>query len=257
MNQSVLKALSLLDLFTKDQKELSLSEISKKAGMTKPTAYRLLSAMEEKGFLRKIKHSDQDIRYCLGLKLLELGHLVSEQLELRNIALPHMEQLRDEIDEIVHLAILDGTQATYIEKVESKQALRLYTRIGKSSSLYIGSGPKLLFAYMPEPEREKILRDLILQPLTKNTHTDKNELRKELQQIRNQGYSVSNGEQDLDTTGISFPIKNFTGKVVAALTVSGPSIRFCGKRKVLILEKTNRAADRISKDLGYQLVREE
>ncbi|SDJ13874.1 IclR family transcriptional regulator [Natribacillus halophilus] len=252
MNQSVVKALKLLDFFSDQEKELSLSEITKRSDMSKSTVYRLLVSLEECGFLRKVKNSDQDIRYSLGLKLLELGHIVSEQLELRNVALPHMRELSQTINEIVHLVILDGEQATYIEKVESSQALRLYTRVGKSSPLYIGSGPKLLFAYMPQAKQERMLEQLEIQPLTPNSHTSKEELQKNLKTVYEQGYSVSQGEQDLDTTGISFPIRDYSGEVVAVITVSGPTTRFQKDRQPFIKEETKKAADKISSNLGFK-----
>jgi DNA-binding IclR family transcriptional regulator len=251
MNQSIINALKLLDFFSEDQPEFSLGEIYRKTNMSKPTVYRLLSSLEYCGFLIKVKRSEQDVRYKLGLKLLELGHIVSEQLELRKIALPYMKELRDEINEIVLLGVLDGEQATYIEKLDSSQAVRLYTRIGKSTPLYIGSGPKLLFAYLPEEERNKILDKLILQPLTENTITDKGKLIKELEQIRKLGFAVSNGEQNMDTIGISFPIRDHTGSVAAALTMSGPSSRFNSEREAFIKEKLKTTADQISRDLGF------
>src|SRR5690625_4626581 len=104
MNQSVLKALDILDLFIMN-KELSLQEISDKANIPKPTAYRMLSTLESCGMLYKEKESTHDSRYGLGLKLLEYGNLVSERLELREISLPHMENLAKEINEVIHLVI--------------------------------------------------------------------------------------------------------------------------------------------------------
>lgn len=252
MNQSVYKGIGLLELFTVDQKEMTLGEISIKAGMTKPTTYRFLIALTEKGFIRRIEYSEQDIRYSLGLELLKLGNIVSEQMDLRNIALPHMKKLKDEIEEIVHLVVVDGSQATYIEKVESNQALRLYTDIGKSSPLYAGSGPKLLFAYLLESEKDRIINASELKPLTKSTCVDKNKLRDELQQIHSRGYSISNGEQDMDTIGISYPVRDVKGEVVAALTVSGPSTRFNGEKKSLIHKQTDKAAKEVSKSMGYE-----
>lgn len=157
MNQSVIKAMKLLDLFTEGTNELTLKEISTKADMPKPTAYRLLSALETSGMLYKMKENEHDSRYRLGLKLLELGEIVSDQLELRDIALPYMENLAHEINEVIHLVIINHDKATYIEKVESSRALRLFTKIGKSVPLYSGSGPKLLLAYLPEEKQDEFL----------------------------------------------------------------------------------------------------
>src|SRR5699024_10551589 len=120
-------------------------------------------SLEATHFLEKTKESTHDSKYRLGIKLLELGQLVSHQLELRRTSLPYMEDLMQEISEAVHLVIVSQDEAIYIEKVESNRALRLYTRIGKRSALllslrlytrigkrsplYVGSGPRLLLAF--------------------------------------------------------------------------------------------------------------
>ena len=249
MNQSVLKAISLLELFV-EHKELSLQEISEKAEMPKPTAYRLLTTLEMKGFLMKTKDTHHDSRYRLGLKLLEYGNLVSKRLEIREIALPYMEELADEINEVVHLVIMNNDEATYIEKVNSNRALSLHTRIGGSTPLYVGSGPKLLLAYAPKEKQEQILSETNLTTLT-NQKVDKEVLRKELVEIRKNEYAISLSEQDEDTTGISFPIFNYEQKVVAALAVSGLSSRFKGERLRYIIKKGREIARFISKELGY------
>src|SRR5690625_7595679 len=124
MNQIILKAISLLDLFI-DEKELSIHEISIKANMPKPTAYRLLTTLESAGLLQKSKETPHDSRYRLGLKLLEYGNLVAERLELRELARPFMEKLADEINEVVHLVVANQNEATYLDKVNSKRALSL------------------------------------------------------------------------------------------------------------------------------------
>src|SRR5699024_9049212 len=143
-------------------------EISEKTDIPKSTAYRILSTLEAGNILFKTKHSTHDSRYRLGLKLLELGQLVSDQLELRDVALPYMEKLVDQINEVVHLVIINLNKATYIEKVESKRALRLFTRIGKSSPLHLGSGPKLLLAYLPVEKQEEYLNEAELYTIDGN-----------------------------------------------------------------------------------------
>lgn len=252
MNQSVMKALKLLDLFTEDTQELTLKEISNRANIPKPTAYRLLSSLEASNFLYKTKETEHDSRYRLGLKLLELGKLVSDNLEIRGVALPFMQQLSQDINEVVHLVIVNHNQATYIEKVESSRALRLYTRIGKSSPLYIGSGPKMLLAYLPETKQVEILDESELTPLNTDKVIDRKELMRELDRIRRDGYAYSIGEQDADTTGISYPIYDIHGQVIAALTVSGFSKHFEGDNLQLIKGKTKQTAILISEQLGHR-----
>ncbi len=252
VNQSVTKALKLLTLFSEKRPEISLQEIYEMTGMPKATAYRLLASLEEGGFIRKIKYSEHDIRYRLGLKLLELGNLVSEDLELRQAAYEHMKALSKDINEVVHLSVCEGEEAIYIEKVESSQAIRLYTRVGKRFPLFVGSGPKLLLAYLPKTRQQEIISRMKFEEFTPHTITNEKKLYQELDTIRRQGYAVSLGEQDPDTVGFSFPIRDFSGEVVGALGVTGPSMRFSDGRRGEILEKTQEAAQTISKDLGFR-----
>lgn len=254
MNQSVIKAMKLLDLFTEGTSELTLREIAAKANMPKPTAYRLLSALESGNMLYKTKDSEHDVRYRLGLKLLELGQMVAEQIELREIALPYMEQLAEEINEVIHLVIINQQEATYIEKVESTKALRLFTKIGKSVPLYIGSGPKLLLAHLPAEKQKAILNVDELQPLHDHPALDKAKLKKELATIRQAGYAYSIGEQDADTTGISYPLYDYRDQMVAALTVSGLSSYYEGDNLEKIKSTTAQTAQSISEELGYRNV---
>lgn len=253
MNQSVIKALKLLDLFTEGESELSLNVISERSGMPKATAFRLLASLESMGFLSKSKNSIHDVTYTLGLKLLELGGLVADQMELRKTALPLMQQLCAEVNETVHLVILDGDEAVYIEKVESSHALRLYTRVGRRSSLYLGSGPQLLLAYLPEQERQMLISHMSFQQVTDNTVVSTVDLENKVQQIREAGYAISHGEQDMETTGVSYPIYDHTERVIAALNVSGPSSRFQGEHEKIVQKRTRDTALQISFQLGYPM----
>ncbi|CDQ42041.1 MULTISPECIES: IclR family transcriptional regulator [Virgibacillus] len=250
MNQSVNKALKLLDLFREGSHELSLKDIADQARIPKPTAYRLLTVLEQNGFLHKSKESEQEARYRLGLKLLELGNLVSDRLEVRGIALPYMEELAKEINEVIHLVIINQDEATYIEKVESSRALRLYTKVGKSVPLYIGSGPKLLLAFQTKERQEEIINQSELVAI--HRPIEKERLRVELQQIQAQGYAYSIAEQDEDTTGISYPIYNHQQQVIAALAVSGLTSHFEGDDLEHIKVETKITALDISRRLGYR-----
>ncbi|MGE8203120.1 IclR family transcriptional regulator [Heyndrickxia sp. NPDC080065] len=253
MNQSIIKALSLLDFFTEEKPELSLKEITDLVQLPKPTVYRLLTSLEYCGFLTKTKDSEYDKRYKLGLKLMELGQLVSDQLELRKIALPHMKRLANEINEVVHLVIVQHHEAVYIEKVESTHALRLFTRIGKRSPLYLGSGPKLLLAFLPEKKRVEIIDESNLYNFNQIL-LNKDQLKKEIEEIKTNGFAISYGEQDEGTIGVSYPIYNYHGEVIASLAVSGPSYRFEGEHLEVIKESTMKIAESISSEMGYRLI---
>lgn len=251
MNQSVIKALKLLDYF-KEYPELTLAEISELDHMPKPTAYRLVSSLEACGFLVKTRNTSHDVKYRMGLKLLELGSIVAEQLDYRRIALPHMKELNLQVKEAVHLAVLEGEEAIYVEKVEGNNHIRLNSKVGGRMPLYAGSAPKLLLAFLDDVKVEEIVRKSELQKFTVNTIVDKGELVEELKKIRSQGYSYSEAEFYPDTAGFSFPIRNYSGEVIAALVISAPMIKFKKDNTELILEKMKETAQKISSDLGYK-----
>ncbi|SFB16192.1 transcriptional regulator, IclR family [Lentibacillus halodurans] len=252
MNQSVIKALKLLNYFSVETPEWTLKEIAHNAEIPKPTAYRLLSALESSDFLYKTKENEHDSKYRLGLKLLELGQIVSDQLEIRNVALPYMQKLAADINEVIHLVISNQDEATYIEKVDSSRALRLNTRVGKSSPLYLGSGPKMLLANMPRKRQEAILEESELRRVVDHRTIDQNKLLQELQTIYDEGYAYSIGEQDPDTTGISYPVYDYSNQVIAALAVSGLSSHFEGENLELLKAKSKVTAETISRKLGYR-----
>src|SRR5699024_6311724 len=204
--------------------------------------------------LDKAKLSEHDSRYRLGLKLLELGSLVSERLELREVARPYMEKLANVINEVVHLVIVNNNKAVYIEKVDSSRTLRLYTRIGRSLPLYIGSGPKLLLAHLSVEKRNAIINQSKQSKYANGQRVCSRFLDYELEQTRGQGYSYSVGEQYADTTGLSYPILNLNhhNRVVAALAVSGLSSHFTGKNLERIKKQTKETAKNISQQLGYR-----
>ncbi|WP_338753440.1 IclR family transcriptional regulator [Bacillus sp. FJAT-52991] len=251
MNQSVVKALKLLDFFLEGQKELTLGEITQKSGMPKPTVFRFLSSLEECGMLMKSRHTGQDVRYHLGLKLLELGNVVADQLEIRTISKPWMERLCHDVNEDVLLATLDGNEAVYIEKIESNQKVRLHIRVGKRSNLYTGSGPKLLLAFLSEEQRKNVIAQINIEENADHLIQSEEALFHHLEQIKNQGYSVSVGEQERETIGISYPIRDYSNQVIAALSVSGPVSRMHEQFLKEIQWKTKETALNISRELGY------
>lgn len=251
MNQSVLKALQLLEYF-KVQPELTLAELAELAQMPKPTAFRLIASLEAGGFLVKTKNSSHDVKYRLGLKLLELGTYVADQMDYRKVALPYMQQLNRELNEAVHLAVLDGEEATYVEKVEGHNYIRLNSKVGGRLPLYAGSAPKLLLAFLDQAKIDEILRNRELRKFTENTVTDKDKLLEELKKIRNQGYSYTEAEFYPDIGGFSFPIRNHRGAVIAALVVSAPINRFTEENKARIKERMKETASNISSALGYK-----
>lgn len=245
---TVVKTLRLLDYFTADRPECGLSDLSRAARMPKATVARCLAALEQTGFLAQ---DPETKNYRLGYKLMELGNLVRDQIELRKVALPFMVALRDKSGESVHLtAVVDG-EGTYLEKVDSLQPIRLWTRLSGRGPLYAGASRKILLAYLTEEEIDAVIKKGLVK-FTDRTITDPDALREHLRGIRERGWAISAGELFPESASVAAPIRDDTGKVVAGLSIAGPASRFTDERVAELIPMVVEAANAISRTLGYR-----
>lgn len=251
MNQSVLKAIELLNCFTV-KKELSIIELSEMTNMPKTTVFRLVSSLEEGGLLVKNRKTSHDVTYHMSFRMVELGKHAMDQLEYRKIAYPHMKVLNEELNELVHLVTREGDEAVYVETIDSTKLIRLVVKVGRRSPLYAGSGPKLLLAHMDPIAQKEYLNSVKIKKITDNTIDNVEDLKKELIRIKELGYSKSHAEHFPNTIGFSFPIYDYTNHVIASLGVSIPSSDYSKDREEMIIKKTKSAALAISWDLGYK-----
>ncbi len=244
---SLAKALQLLDTFTPDRPALDLARLTAASGLPRATAHRLLSTLRELGYLQ---YDPVTRQFRLGYKLLERGQLVSEQIELRPIAHPHLQRLRDETRETVSLQVVDGDEGIYVEKLEPLEGFRLWTRVGMRRPLHAGCSMKTLLAHLP-PDRIEHIIARGLPRLTLLTITDAGALRRDLATIRAQGYDVTFGESHEGVHGVAAPVRDHTGRVVASISVLGPAARIPRGRIPDLVAKVTRAAAEISRHLGY------
>ncbi|WP_087972365.1 IclR family transcriptional regulator [Oceanobacillus rekensis] len=254
MSQSLLKAIKILDCFS-TKSQLSLIEIVELSNLPKTTVFRLVSSLEEGGLIVKVKKTSHDVTFRLGLKLLEYGNLVNEQIEYLKLALPHMRKLNEELNELVHLTVLENNEAVYIEKIDSTKPVRLVIEKGRRSPLYAGSAPKLLLAKMDDISLHNYLSVVAFEKITKNTIKSFEDLKIEIQKIRKNGYSISRAEHFKDTMGFSFPIYDSNGNTIAALGVSIPLTDYSEEREKVILENIRMSAQNFSLELGYKLIK--
>ncbi|GAX91546.1 IclR family transcriptional regulator [Effusibacillus lacus] len=245
-NKTVVKTMELLNLFLTNAR-LSLNEMVKLSGSPKSSVHRMMGSLEEMGFLVK----DDEGKYSLGLLFLQFGQLVAERLDIRHVALPVMTRLRDEVGEAVNLIVRDGNEAIYIEKVDTTEPVRVYTRIGRRAPMYAGACPRILLAFLPEHEREQYLKEVELKPIGFGTITDPDRLRSVLLESRKTGYSISHSELHNHTSAVGAPIFNHTGQAVAGLSIVGPEARFQEEQLPTLIEKVILAANEISHKLGW------
>lgn len=239
------RILKILECFTLEKPEWGVSELSEHLQVYKSVVHRALVTLENRGF---VKQNPENQKYSLGIKLFELGMIAASQINIRTIAKPIMEELCEQTNETVMLMIVDHLDGICIEKVESSQSVRYTSPMGKRVPLHAGATTKILLAYLPE-ERIRQIISMELPSFTKYTVVDPAELQRELETIREQGYSISANDFSLGGMGIAVPIRDYTGNVVAGLSISGLEIRM-SKDKDRLLWLCQQAAHDISKRLG-------
>ena len=248
-NRSLVRALNLLSCFQFDKPELGLTELTGMSGLPKATVYRLASTLVYSGFL---KYDDQTKRYSLGIKLFELGSIVFASFSLKRVASPYLSQLYMAIDRrTVFLGVLLDDKLVYMDKRENTSTLRFSTDVGRQRPPHFGMLGQVLMAFLPESDVDRLLEANPLKPLTEKTLTDPQLFRERLRLIRQQGYVVEEGEVLDIITGVAAPIRDYTGKAVAAIGVSFISSSVDYQTIKEIAAQTVETAAQISQDLGY------
>jgi DNA-binding IclR family transcriptional regulator len=246
--QIIDRLIQIMDCFTIDQNDLGVREVARLTGLSPSACGRLMMALKNQGLLLQ---NHESRTYSVGPKSLRWAEVYTTNLDIRNVALPVIHELLLETKETISLYILDGDERLCVERMESAQNVRIVARIGRRLPLYAGSAGKLLLAFLPEKRQEEILTRTNFQPFTNKTITDIKILQEELKTIRKQGYAFSDGEWVEDAAGIAAPIFDMKSDILAALTISGPSFRFTSEKIKLHKNSILKAADRISRDLGY------
>jgi IclR family KDG regulon transcriptional repressor len=245
--QAIERAVAILNAFSTDRPELGVTELADRLGLHKSTVHRFLVNLETGGL---VERNPRTARYRLGLRLFELGGLVLQQLNLWDEALPFLEGLVRDTGETGHLAVLDGGEAIYIEKVEARRALRIPSAVGRGYPAHATNLGKVLLAYLPPEQVRAIVEERGLAAYTPNTIIDLARLEAELVRIRSCGYAVDNEEYDEGLRCIGAPIQDHTGHVVAALGIGGPVTRVTPGRVGELAELVMAAAKGLSRRLG-------
>jgi DNA-binding IclR family transcriptional regulator len=246
--QSVDRALKILDLFNEFETELKITDISEKLMLHKSTVHSLLKTLQTHQY---IDQNPENGKYRLGMKLFERGNLVIHSLDIREIAKPHLNTLSKETLQTVHLVVLDGKEGVYIDKVEGVTSSALYSRIGRRIPIHCSSVGKALVAFKSNEEIEKILEGYEFDTRTEHTITNKEDFLKELDLVRQTGYSRDNQENEPGVNCVAIPVRNYTGEVIAAISISSPAMRFNEEQKALHIDLLKKEASNLSKKLGY------
>ncbi len=246
--KSVDKALLLLEVVSRYGTGVTITDLSSQVGMYKSTVHRLLGTMMQRGYIEQDKESG---KYKLGYTLLDLGMRLLSSIDLRREALPYLQELSTQAQEVVHLALLDKGEVVYIEKVESTNTIRMHSRVGNRVPAHATGLGKAILAFLPQREAFAIMKRYGLSKLTDYTLVDEQQLIDSLEKIKQNGYALDIQENELGVSCIAAPILDNVGRVAAACSVSGPITRMTMERIRELTPFVTGTASLISERLGY------
>ncbi|SHM52761.1 IclR family transcriptional regulator [Cryptosporangium aurantiacum] len=211
---SIGRAFTLLNAFGPDHSRLTLTELARRADLPLTTAHRLAGELVACGALER----DDGGRYRIGLRLWELASLAPRGLGLRELALPFLEDLYEVTRENAQLAVRDGVEVVFVERITGRHAVPVRTRVGGRWAMHCTGVGLVLLAYAPTDVQEQVLGQP-LERYTERTVTAADELRRTLASVRQRGYAVSDRQVTMDSLSVAAPIRGADGTVVAAISL--------------------------------------
>lgn len=248
MVRTVQRAIQILELIT-ERGPLGVSEISRIRRIPKSSAHNILDTLVGGRLLEK--EAERNL-YHLGSKLIELGNRAQQNLAIQRIARPYLRALNEELDDTVHLTILDHDEVLYIDCIESRRPLRMHSVIGVRAPLYCTAVGKAIMAHMAAADLDRIVKTQGLAAFTPATITSRRALDEELEKTRRRGYAVDNMEHEDLLRCVGAAVRDHTGAVVGAISVSGPSQRITVRSVSQIAPRVMAAAASVSAGLGYR-----
>ncbi|GGI98618.1 IclR family transcriptional regulator [Saccharopolyspora subtropica] len=246
MSQSLKRGLAMLTALAAGPR--TLDQLAQLLGVHKSTAMRLLRTLEAGRFVRR-----EDVHhYRLGSALFDLAHQALEDLDVRGVARRHLVELGELSGHTVHLAILEDDQVVYIDKVDSKHPVRMYSRIGRRAPVHCTAVGKALVADWPAQQRRQFAERLAYPKLTANTLDSAEVFLAELDRVRARGYAVDRGEHEDFIHCVGAPIRNHRGDVVAAVSLSVPKVLLDLDGLLRLVDDVLRTAAEVSTELGWQ-----
>lgn len=242
------KCLTVLDLLASSPRPLTYTDIVERTGLPKSTSYRLISVLVNE----RLVHFDPESRaYRIGYRLLELAAQGLNSFDLRRIAAPGLRALGEATQESVLLAVRDGHEIVYIDRVESTRSLRFSTAVGNRAPLHCTGLGKAILAFLPEETRFELYGVIDFHRFTEKTITTVEALEHEFAQVRACGVAVDDTEHQPDIRCVSAPIFSRQGEVIAAVSISAPSSRGDDEHLESWMPLVRDAAALISREMGW------
>lgn len=242
------RALGILDYISDASSGLTLIEISQQLELHKSTVHRLLMILEQHRLVTR-----KGNKYFLGLKLFILGNKVAGALDVRKCAPVYLEQLVSETGETAHLCMLDDNKVLYLEKVEASRTVRVPSNVGGRYPIHCGGAGKALLAFLSREELDLKLKGCSFEAFTPNTATTPEQLKRELDLVRQRGFSIDNEEFEEGLRCIGAPVRDHTDNVIAAISIAGPAARITEDKIQSLARSVVNAANNLSYELGYSV----
>lgn len=248
--QSVQRALDLLEVFLEHGSEIGLSRIAGLLNLNKATAYRLLSTLEDRGYVRRNPISR---KYTLGIKVFELGYYFQSQLEVRRTGLSYLKEMVERTTESGFLCIREGDEALCVERVESQREVNIFSlRVGGKQPLHCGGAPRALLVDWDETQLEEYAARTGLPAFTNHTIQTLDQLLKDVCTTRENGFVVSMNDVVMGIAAVGAPVFDHTSRVVASISLSGLSSRYGSEHISELGQVVLDSANRFSRELGYR-----
>jgi DNA-binding IclR family transcriptional regulator len=242
---SLEKGIRVLELLA-DKQELTVTNVAKALGINRASSHRFLATLRELGYVRK----NEDSRYQLTFKILELGMKFANRFEVRRVARPFMQDLSEKFNETVNLGFWDGEIVVHLDRVESREILRMELGLGSRAPAYCTGLGKAVLAHLPRDERESFLERIKPVRYTPNTITERKKLLQELNAVREKGYAIDNEELAVGLRCVAAPVFDYTGLPRYAISIAGPESRMTDRIMRKMEKEVRRVCSSLSKALG-------
>jgi len=243
------RVLTLIELLTTNRDGLTFTELQELTALPRSSLYGLLRTMSERHHLQFDPHSQG---YRIGVRLWEAGQAFNSGVRIEQVAMPHLRHARDQLDETVQLAVLDGMENIYVAKVDASHALRLDSFVGARLPAYATGIGKVLLSGLGKSKVDQLLAKTELIRFTDTTISDADSLHEALERIRQQGFAIDDGEYTLGVHCFAVAVRDVSGEVIAAISASIPSPRLSDGIQTRAVNTLQEAAGQISAQLGYR-----
>jgi IclR family transcriptional regulator, KDG regulon repressor len=246
--RTLVRAFAILEQFSLRRPELSLSEVSEVAALSKSTAHRLLGTLEQLGL---VSSSQESGYYRLGLKAFLIGDIAAGTMPLLKEADPLLAVLTNKTDESSFLLVPDNDKALCLRRLDGERPSRLLiTDVGVRSAFNCGSAQRVLLAYLPEEHWDEVVTRHV-HPVTQYSLVTRDDLERDRSDIRKRGYCIAREDVVLQVWGLGVPVHDASGTVIAAISISGTVNHFSAERLPTLVRTVLDTGEELSQRLGF------